>query len=131
MKLRAYLVVLLASLVALVAAAVAPPRAAVAAGGDEAVLERGRYLVQQVGMCLNCHGSGLKGAKLDFLAAGLPAAHFAPRIAGLPHLSAAQAVTYLQVGLLPNGTQSRPPMPQYRLHHDDAVAVVAYLKQLR
>jgi cytochrome c553 len=130
MKLRAYLVVLLGSLVALVSAAVAPPRAA-AAAGDEAVLERGRYLVQQVGMCLNCHGSGLKGAKLEFLAADLPAAHFAPRIAGLPHLSAAQAVTYLQVGLLPNGARSRPPMPQYRLHHDDAVAVVAYLKQLR
>jgi mono/diheme cytochrome c family protein len=130
MNLRAYLVVLLGSLVALAAAAVAPSRAAVAAG-DEAALERGRYLVQQVGMCVNCHGSGLKGAKLDFLAADLPAAHFAPRIAGLPHLTASQAVTYLQVGLLPNGTRSRPPMPQYRLHHDDAVAVVTYLKQLR
>ncbi|MDB5092640.1 MAG: hypothetical protein JWO85_741 [Candidatus Eremiobacteraeota bacterium] len=127
MNFRAYLVVLLGSLVALVTAAVAPPRAA----GDEAVLERGRYLVQQVGMCVNCHGSGLKGAKLEFLAADLPAAHFAPRIAGLPRLSAAQAVTYLQVGLLPNGSRSRPPMPQYRLHHDDAVAVVTYLKQLR
>ncbi|MDB5042967.1 MAG: hypothetical protein JWN27_3693 [Candidatus Eremiobacteraeota bacterium] len=130
MNLRAYLVVLLGSLVALAAAAVAPPRAAVAAG-DEAALERGRYLVQQVGMCINCHGSGLKGAKLDFLAADLPAAHFAPRIAGLPHLTAAQAVTYMQTGLLPNATRSRPPMPQYRLHHDDAVAVVTYLKQLR
>ena len=129
MNVRAYLVVLLGSLATLVAAAVAPPRAAVAAG-DEAVLERGRYLVQQVGVCVNCHGSGLKGAKLEFLAAGLPAAHFAPRIAGLPHLSAAQAVTFLQVGLLPNGARSRPPMPQYRLHHDDAVAIVAYLKQL-
>ena len=79
MNLRAYLVVLFASLVALVAAAVAPPRAAVAAAGDEAVIERGSYLVLQVGMCVNCHGSGLKGEKLDFLAAGLPAAHFAPR----------------------------------------------------
>jgi mono/diheme cytochrome c family protein len=129
MNVRPYLVVLLGSLAALAAAAVAQPRAG--AAGDEAVIERGRYLVQQVGMCVNCHGSGLKGAKLEFLAAGLPVAHFAPRIAGLPHLSAAQAVTYLQVGLLPNATRSRPPMPQYRLHHDDAVAVVAYLKQLR
>jgi len=129
MNVRACLVVLLGSLVALAAAAVAPPRAA--AAGNEAVLERGRYLVQQVGMCVNCHGAGLKGANLEFLAAGLPVAHFAPRIAGLPRFSAAQAVTYLQVGLLPNGTHSRPPMPQYRLHHDDAVAVTAYLKQLR
>jgi mono/diheme cytochrome c family protein len=129
MNARLSLVVLLGSLVALVAAAVAPPRAA--AAGDEAVVERGRYLVQQVGVCVACHGAGLKGAKIEFLAAGLPVAHFAPRIAGLPHLSAAQAATYLQDGLLPNGTRSRPPMPQYRLHHDDAVAVVAYLKQLR
>ncbi len=129
MNVRPYLVVLLGSLVALVAAAIAPPRAV--AAGDGAVLERGRYLVQQVGTCVDCHGAGLKGAKLEFLAPGLPVAHFAPRIAGLPHLSAAQGVAYLQNGLLPNGARSRPPMPQYRLHHDDAVAVVAYLKQLR
>jgi cytochrome c553 len=129
MNVRLYLVVLLGSLAALVAAAAAPSQAG--AAGDEAVIERGRYLVEQVGMCVTCHGAGLKGAKLEFLAAGLPVAHFAPRIAGLPHLSAAQAATYLQDGLLPNGSRSRPPMPQYRLHHDDAVAVVAYLKQLR
>jgi cytochrome c553 len=135
MNARLSLVVLLGSLVALVAAAVAPPRAAAAGAGagagDEAVVERGRYLVEQVGVCVACHGAGLKGAKIEFLAAGLPVAHFAPRIAGLPHLSAPQAVTFLQIGLLPNGKPARPPMPQYRLHHDDAVAVVAYLKQLR
>ena len=102
-----------------------------ARGTGEATLERGRYLVQNVGMCVDCHGSRLRGAKLDFLAPGLPAAHEAPSIAGLPRLSTAQSVTFLTTGKLPNGATARPPMPQYRLRRDDAIAVTAYLKSLR
>ncbi|HEY4440013.1 MAG TPA: c-type cytochrome [Candidatus Elarobacter sp.] len=99
------------------------------AAGD-AQAERGRYLVQQVGMCITCHGSSLHGSRLDFLAPGLPAARFAPRIAGLPQLKTADAVTFFETGKLPNGTYARPPMPQYRLHHDDALAIARYLKSL-
>ncbi|GAC1584645.1 MAG: hypothetical protein NVS3B7_19880 [Candidatus Elarobacter sp.] len=96
-------------------------------------VERGRYLVQSVGTCGNCHGPGLRGATLDFLAPGLPpaVARKAPRIAGLPALSTAQAIRYFETGSLPDGKQSRPPMPAIRLHRDDAEAVVAYLKSLR
>lgn len=118
---------------AFVALAVAVSSAARAqhAPVDTDQLERGRYLTLQVGMCVDCHGSSLHGAKLDFLAAGLPAAHYAPRIAGLPNLKFAEAVTYFETGKLPSGTSSRPPMPQYRLHHDDAVAIARYLKSLQ
>ena len=98
----------------------------------ESPLERGRYLVTRVGMCADCHGPGLRGANLDFLAPGLPpaVARKAPRIAGLPRLSSAQAVNFFQTGLLPDGRQARPPMPALRLRADDARAVTAYLKSL-
>ena len=98
----------------------------------ELSLERGRYLVTRVGMCADCHGPGLRGANLAFLAPGLPpaVARKAPRIAGLPQLSSAQAVNFFQSGLLPNGRQARPPMPAFRLRADDARAVTAYLKSL-
>lgn len=98
----------------------------------ETPLEHGRYLVQRVGMCADCHGPGLRGATLDFLAPGLPpaVARKAPRIAGLPDLTSAQAVHFFETGLLPTGRQARPPMPSLRLHQDDAEAVTAYLKSL-
>jgi mono/diheme cytochrome c family protein len=129
MRIRTWLAFMLGSLIAVAVVANAPPRAA--AQGDAGEIERGRYIVQRVGMCVNCHGAGLRGSKLDFLAPGLPVARTAPRIAGLPQLSFAQGVTFIESGLLPNGKTARPPMPQYRMHHDDAAAVVAYLKSLR
>ena len=104
-----------------------------AAASDTAKLERGRYLVENVGMCVNCHGANLRGANLAFLAPGLPpaVARHAPRIAGLPQLTTAQAVHFFETGTLPGGKPARPPMPQIRLHADDAAAVAAYLKTLR
>ncbi len=104
-----------------------------AGAAHDNVLERGRYLVQNVGMCVNCHGANLNGANLDFLAPGLPpaVARHAPRIAGLPQLTKAQAVHFFETGILPDGKTARPPMPQIRLHADDAAAVAAYLKSLR
>ena len=92
--------------------------------------EHGRYLIQQVGMCADCHGSGLHGATLDFLAPGLPVARKAPRIAGLPRFTTGQAVTFFETGLDTKGKHARPPMPQYRFAPADAVAVVAYLQSL-
>jgi cytochrome c553 len=117
----------------IVAAAVLGGLAATRAGAaDTAKLDRGRYLVENVGMCVNCHGANLHGANLDFLAPGLPpaVARHAPRIAGLPQLTTAQAVHFFETGTLPDGKPARPPMPQIRLHADDAQAVAAYLKSL-
>jgi mono/diheme cytochrome c family protein len=122
---------LLVTAAALAVAVASAARAQTVAAPNPDQLERGRYLVQQVGMCVDCHGSSLHGSKLDFLAPGLPAAHAAPRIAGLPKMKFAEAVTYFETGKLPGGAFSRPPMPQYRLHHDDAVAITRYLKSLQ
>ena len=54
----------------------------------------------------------------------------APPIAGLPTMTDQQAVTYMMTGEKPDGTESRPPMPEYRLTREDALAVVAYLRSL-
>jgi mono/diheme cytochrome c family protein len=105
--------------------------AARAAAAQAGRVEHGRYLVQQVGMCADCHGSALHGATLDFLAPGLPVARKAPRIAGLPESATRQAVIFLETGLNAKGKRARPPMPQYRFAPADAIAVVAYLQSLR
>ena len=102
------------------------------APADARTIEHGRYLVQQAALCGDCHGSRLHGDRLDFLAPGLPVARYAPRIAGLPQFATtAQAVRFMETGVTPGGKQARPPMPQYRFAPADAVAIVAYLKQLR
>lgn len=106
-------------------------------------LERGRYLVESVTICADCHTERdwfgnfkrekwLHGAKLEFKPARLmPWADFAPSIAGLPQFTNdAAAVTYFMTGKNAAGRSSNPPMPQYRLTREDAEAVVAYLRAL-
>ena len=39
--------------------------------------------------------------------------------------------TGMQTGITRNGNPPRRPMPQYRMRHDDAEAIVAYLKSLK
>jgi hypothetical protein len=68
---------------------------------------------------------------LQFLKPGLPLQYKAPKIAGLTIMPAADAVKFLETGALPNGKTARPPMPQYRFNHNDATAIVAYLKSLK
>lgn len=104
-------------------------------------LERGRYLVQRVGMCGDCHtprdekgapisGKELAGAAIDFKPVHpMPWASTAPEIAGLPGWKDQEIVTFLMTGKL-NGKQANPPMPQYRFSAVDARAVVAYLRSL-
>jgi mono/diheme cytochrome c family protein len=97
-------------------------------------VERGRYLVVAAGQCSDCHGNTLQGASIDFLAPDLPPVvqRSAPKIAGLPMFDDdAAAMHFLETGELPGGAHARPPMPQYRFDHNDAVAIVTYLKTLR
>jgi len=106
-------------------------------------LARGRYIVEKVGLCADCHSPRnergefvmarwLQGAPLAFApTVPMPAwAAAAPAIAGLPSMSEAQAAEFLQHGTRPDGSQPRPPMPEFRLSADDAAAVAAYLKSL-
>jgi mono/diheme cytochrome c family protein len=113
------------------------PRAA------SAGVARGKYLVENVGMCGDCHtprnGKGefikeqwLKGATLDFKPiTAIPVwAEKTPAIAGLPGWDKDSAIKFLMTGVAYNGLPGRPPMPQYRFNQRDAMAIVAYLKSL-
>lgn len=102
---------------------------------------RGRYLVERVMMCGDCHTPvidgkpdrkrWLQGGPLFFtVPPGL--ASVAPPIAGLPrHWTREQFVRFMETGITPAGVRSRTPMPAYRLHADDAEAVASYLISLR
>jgi len=107
-------------------------------------LKQGHYLVERVALCADCHTERdwkgkqdrrrwLQGSKLPFKPSRLmPWAEVAPPIAGLPSFTnPEQAVKYLETGLRLDGKQPSPPMPQYRLSHSDALAVVAYLQSLK
>ena len=111
---------------------------------NAARLQRGEYLVERVAVCADCHSERdwrgrqdrehwLQGATLDFKPARLmPWAAVAPAIAGLPTITNdVAAVAYFETGMNIAGKKSAPPMPQFRLEHDDAVAVVAYLRSLK
>ncbi len=105
----------------------------------------GRYLVNKVGMCGDCHtprnASGrplaareLQGALIAFRPVHpMPGwAARAPAIAGLPKgWSPAQMIHFLETGLNPAGERARPPMPAFRFRPRDARAVTVYLESLK
>jgi hypothetical protein len=103
--------------------------------------ERGRYLVERVGLCADCHTprdergelvleQWLMGSSLPFQpTVPMPFAPVAKPIAGLPQLDDAQAMTFLTTGMLPGGRTPLPPMPPYRFSPDDARDVLAYLRR--
>jgi hypothetical protein len=106
-------------------------------------IERGKYLVEQVGMGGDCHTPHnekgepmaeklLKGATLSFKpVVPMPVwADKASNIAGLPGWETGDAVKFLMTGVAYNDLPARPPMPQYRFNKEDAEAVVEYLKSL-
>lgn len=123
------------------APAPAAGKAVAAASVDTAtLLGRGRYLVENVGMCADCHSPRnekgeylrelwLMGSPLPFQPMiPMPWSAAAPSIAGLPTMTNAQAIKFLTTGQRPDGSRARPPMPEFRLTPEDAHAVVAYLK---
>jgi mono/diheme cytochrome c family protein len=104
---------------------------------------RGRYLVESVAMCQDCHSPRddqgqfladrwMMGSPLAFQAiAPMPWAPIAPPIAGLPTLPEDEpALRFLTTGELPGGRKLLPPMPQYRFSAADAAHVLAYLRGL-
>ena len=108
-----------------------------------ALVARGKYLVEGIGMCGDCHTphnergepikeQWLKGSILDFKSA-VPIPNWADKsvnIAGLAGWDVEDAIKFLMTGNVPNGVPARPPMPQYRYNRQDATAIVAYLKSL-
>jgi mono/diheme cytochrome c family protein len=106
------------------------------------LVERGRYIVEGVGLCADCHtprtekgefdrSRWLLGSAISFQpTVPMPWSPAAPPIAGLPSMTEAQGVVFLTTGKRPDGSVPRPPMPEYRLNKSDATAVVAYLKSI-
>jgi len=112
--------------------------------GDNAEVARGKYIVQDVAMCGQCHtprnsdGSldqthALEGAAVFFRPSG-PVADWplkAPRIGGTPPASDADMVKLLTTGIWITGKPLRFPMMPFRMNDTDAKAVVAYLRTVR
>lgn len=106
----------------------------------EALLARGDYLVNGVVLCGDCHtprGSTgepdmarhLQGGELPPGPPGF--ATVAPQLAGRPaNYIQEHFIAFLQTGVRPDGSRTRPPMPPYRLNEDDARAVDAYIAAL-
>jgi hypothetical protein len=108
-----------------------------------ASVTRGKYLVESVALCGDCHTprnargepieeQWLKGAPLGFApTVPMPVwADKAPNIAGLPGWERDTAIRFLMTGIGKNNLPPRPPMPSYRFNVQDAQAIVAYLKSL-
>jgi mono/diheme cytochrome c family protein len=117
-------------------ASTAPP----AAKGD---VDRGRYLVEDVGMCEECHtprddeGNLDESRRLQGAAIWIMPVHHdtnwamrAPALAGFPGFTDAQGAQILENGIGPNGLAIQPPMHIYHMTPADAQAVIAYLRSL-
>lgn len=121
----------------------APVPADKAAADPSSVLDRGKYLVEGIGLCGDCHTQRLPtgmldstrhlhGATLVFKPSNpQPWAPVSPALAGLPAgYTEAQFISFLQNGERPDGSRPLPPMPEYRFSEEDAKAVTAYLASL-
>jgi len=111
-------------------------------GGDVA---RGKYLVEGVAMCGQCHtprdsdgnldhSKWLQGAAVPWAPANAGAMGWpmlAPRIGGNPPASDADMVKLLTTGVWTNGKSLKFPMMPFRMSEADAKAVVAYLKTVK
>jgi mono/diheme cytochrome c family protein len=104
---------------------------------------RGKYLVENVAMCGECHTPRTSDGNLDHARwlQGAPIAWLspthdpnwplsAPRIGGTPPANDADMIKLLTTGVWTTGNHLRLPMPQFRMDRADAEAVVAYLKSL-
>jgi mono/diheme cytochrome c family protein len=117
-------------------------------GQDSAVLARGKYLVEEVAKCQECHtvrtatgeldrSKWLKGGALDVKPAGeIPKWHAsAPDITSTSQLwdrwKLEGVAKFLETGKNPRGNPADRPMPAYTMSHDDAIAVATYLQSVK
>jgi Cytochrome c len=106
-------------------------------------IEHGRYLVENVVMCYECHstrdpqGNIVPGTR--FRGGPMPMRPSwntdwpiqIPRIAGLPGYNDEQAMRLLTQGAIRrDGVQLRYPMPRFHMSPQDAADVIAYLRTL-
>jgi mono/diheme cytochrome c family protein len=124
------------------AAAPAKP-AAKAAAPSQGAVDHGKYLVDNVAMCSECHtprdekgnldnSHYLQGAQI-WITPVVPMINWgnrAPALAGLEGFTDDQMAVVLERGIGPNGIPIQPPMHIYHMNHEDAQAIIAYLKSL-
>ncbi len=110
-------------------------------------LERGKYLVEEVARCQECHtptlpdgsfdkAQWMKGATL----VGIPAKPIEDWHAKSPDITSTSKLwerwkvegflKFLQTAKNPRGGKAGPPMPAYTMKAEDAEAITAYLKSL-
>lgn len=130
----------------------APPRpikkgdktAAPPVPSSPADIARGKYIVENVAMCPQCHTPRQSDGELDsrrpldgaaeFFQPPHPDANWplkAPRIGGNPPASDQDLIKLLMTGVWTDGKPLRLPMMPFRMNEADAKAVVAYLKSVR
>jgi mono/diheme cytochrome c family protein len=113
------------------------------ASRDDVKLERGRYLVHHVALCVECHtprdvdGALVVDKLLQGEAVPVPSpfpklqwAARAPNLVGLPGYSKDDTVRLLTKGVAASGHAPQAPMPRFRLTSGDAEAVFEYLMSL-
>jgi len=119
------------------------PAAQKAAATSQGDVERGRYLVENVAMCEECHTPRDANGNLDesrrlqgastWIVPVHPTTNWgmrAPALAGFTGYSEAQGELILEKGAGPNGIPIQPPMHIYHMNHADAQAIIAYLQSL-
>jgi mono/diheme cytochrome c family protein len=121
----------------------------VSSAADSASIARGKYIVDEVAKCTQCHtplGPDGKPDVSKYLKGG--PIYFQPIEAGkigkwhtsAPDITSTSslwsrwgenAVKFFETGLNPRGNPADAPMPQYKMTHEDALAVVDYLKSVK
>ena len=114
-------------------------RKAAAQAPAQSNVDRGRYLVEDVAMCEECHtprdangnldeSRRLQGAQIWIMPvhANPNWANNAPPLAGFGGYSDEQGEDVLEKGVGPNGETIRQPMHIYHMNHADAQAIIAY-----
>jgi cytochrome c553 len=113
---------------------------------NQALIDRGSYVVNRVSLCIDCHNERhpngrtnekrvLSGAPITFKPI-TPKSHwatYAPNLTPdgvLKDWTDQQLVKFLMTGIMAEGGYADIPMPQYRLDEADAKAVTAYLRNL-
>ncbi len=121
----------------------ATPQKNAAPAAPQSSIDRGRYLVEDVAMCEECHTPRDAGGNLDEsrrlqgaqiwivpVRANPNWANNAPALAGFGGYSDEQGADVLEKGVGPNGEAIRQPMHIYHMNHADAQAIIAYLRSL-
>jgi mono/diheme cytochrome c family protein len=119
-----------------------------AQGDDDAKLAKGKYIAEEVARCEDCHTPRLlsgelvksgwfKGTTLEYA----PVTDVKGWHQKSPDITSTSAlwarwgddgmVAFLETAKNPRGGTAGPPMPPYKMSHEDALAVVAYLKSLK